>query len=99
MKTYRATLQVQEGTPKFCKAQPVPFVIKDAIRVELDRLEAAGIIEGLSYSKWAAPIVAVPIGTVCSESEAIILSWTSINIYFQTSPHVFYTCSGMKFSY
>ena len=68
MKTNCATLQVQEGTPKLCKAQSMPFVIKDAIRVELDLLEAAGIIVGLSCSEWAAPIVAVPREMVCSES-------------------------------
>ena len=46
--------------PKFCKARYVPFAIKGAIEVELDRLEAAGIMERVSHSDWDAPTVAVP---------------------------------------
>ena len=36
------------------------FAIKDAIGRELDRLEQQGIIDKVSHSEWAAPIVAVP---------------------------------------
>ena len=44
----------------FCKARSVPFVIKEGIELELDRLEATGILKKVNYSDWAAPIVAVP---------------------------------------
>ena len=54
-------LQVKpDAQPKFCKARPVPFAIKSAIEQELDRLESSGILEKISHSDWAAPIVAVP---------------------------------------
>ena len=52
---------IKPGTiPYFCKAQSVAFAIKGDIDGELDRLEAAGIMERVTQSDWAAPIVAVP---------------------------------------
>ena len=53
-------LLVKPGTiPKFCKARAVPFSINGVIERELDRLEAAGIMESVTHSDWAALIVAV----------------------------------------
>ena len=61
MNTFEAKLQVKEGAkPKFCKARPVPFALKEAIERELDRLEADGVLEKVTYSKWEAPVVPVP---------------------------------------
>ena len=61
MEPYRATLQVQrDATPRFFKPRSVPFAIRDAVGKELDRLEQQGIIEKVSHSEWAAPIVPVP---------------------------------------
>ena len=57
---FYATLQLKnDAQPKFCKARQVPFAIKEAIEKELDRLEACGILERVTYSEWAAPIVSV----------------------------------------
>ena len=61
MNTFEARLQVKEGAkPKFCKARPVPFALKAAIDRELDCLENEGILEPVTYSEWAAPVVPVP---------------------------------------
>ena len=49
-----------EAKPKFFKPRPVPFALKSAVDQELDRLEAAGIIQSVPTSEWAAPIVVVP---------------------------------------
>ena len=38
----------------------MPFALREALEKELDRLQSAGIIEPVSYSEWAAPIVTVP---------------------------------------
>ena len=63
MNTFEATLHLKPNTtPKFHKSRPVPFALKEAVEVELDRLEAAGIIEKVTHSSWAAPIVPVPKG-------------------------------------
>ena len=58
---FRATLHVQpDATPKFCKPRSVPFAIKEVVGKELDCLEEQGILQKVSHSEWAAPIVAVP---------------------------------------
>ena len=46
--------------PKLFKPRPLPFAIKDKISCELDCREQAGIIEKVSHSDWASPIVTVP---------------------------------------
>lgn len=57
---YKLSLNLKEGAkPKFCKARPVPFALRDKISDELDRLVRVGILEPVSYSKYASPIVAV----------------------------------------
>ena len=54
-------LVVQENaTPKFFKPRSVPYAIRGAIEKDLERLESLGVIEKVSYSDWAAPIVPVP---------------------------------------
>ena len=41
MNTFEAQLQVKKGAkPRFCKARPIPFALKEAIDRELDRLES-----------------------------------------------------------
>ena len=52
-------LVVDETSPKFHKARPVPFVLKKKVETELDRLQELGIISPVQYSKWAAPVVPV----------------------------------------
>ena len=58
---FAAKLKVRpDASPKFHKPRPVPLAIREAIEQELNRLEACGTIKKVSYSEWAAPIVAVP---------------------------------------
>ena len=45
--------------PKFVKARPIPFALKDKIEVELSRLLKLGVIEPVNFSAWATPIVPV----------------------------------------
>ena len=45
--------------PKFCKARPLPFALRQRVEKELDRLEAEQVIAPVQFSEWAAPIVPV----------------------------------------
>ena len=61
MKHFQATLRVCPGTtPVFHRPRPIPFAVKDAVDKELERLQQAGIVEKVTHSDWAAPIVVVP---------------------------------------
>ena len=58
---YKAKLFVdKDARPRFHRARPVPFALKGKVDEALDRLEADGVIEKVSHSDWAAPIVTVP---------------------------------------
>ena len=61
IKSFAAKLEVRPGEqPKFCKSRTVPFAVRGAIEDELDRLEREGVLEKVTHSEWATPIVAVP---------------------------------------
>ena len=47
------------AVPKFCKARPIPYALRDRVKKELDRMQQAGIIEPVQTAQWAAPIVPV----------------------------------------
>ncbi len=53
-------LQVDEKVqPKFHKPRTVPFILREKVEAELERLQGLGIITPVKTSKWAAPIVPV----------------------------------------
>ena len=49
-----------EERPKFFKPHSVPYALREPIEEELDRLEHEGIIDKVTHSEWATPLVAVP---------------------------------------
>ena len=48
-----------QAQPRFCKARPVPFALRDKVEAKLKMLQRAGIIEPVQSAEWAAPIVPV----------------------------------------
>ena len=96
--------EVTEAAPRFFKSRPVPLVIKDAIGRELDRLEQQGIIEKVSHSKWAAPIVAVPKKDgrfrICGDYKVTVNQVLSVEQYPLPKPEDLFTnlAGGKVFS-
>ena len=61
IQTHKATIQVAPDAPiRFFRPRPVPFAIRDAVGAQLDKLEQDGVLEKITHSSWAAPIVVVP---------------------------------------
>ena len=61
IKSFQAELHVNpEVRPKFFKPRSVPYALREPIEEELDRLEREGIIDKVTHSEWATPLVAVP---------------------------------------
>jgi len=48
-----------EAVPKYCKPRRLPFAIKPVVGAELDQLEKNGMMEKVTQSDWATPIVVV----------------------------------------
>ena len=58
-KGYEAQIHLKpDATPKFWKPRPLPYSMREAVGQELDRLESRDVLEKISFSEWAAPIVA-----------------------------------------
>ena len=61
MTEFKAKLAVKPGAkPVFVRPRSVPFALCEPLEKELDQLEEAGVIEKVTHSDWAAPIVAIP---------------------------------------
>ena len=59
-KDFKVNIPVPLGVkPKFFKARPVPYSLKERVEEELEKLEKQGVWKRVVYSKWAAPIVPV----------------------------------------
>ena len=58
--TLKATLTLREDTqPKYYKVTKLPFALKPVVGAELDRLEKQQVLEKVSYSDWATPLMVV----------------------------------------
>lgn len=61
MQQFKAKMVVKPGAkPQFCQPRSVLYALHEAIKCELDSLESEGVVERISHSDWAAPIIAVP---------------------------------------
>ena len=49
----------EDASPKYYKARPVPYALREKIEKELERLQEEGTIEPVQFADWAAPIVPI----------------------------------------
>lgn len=58
--SFLAHIQLKENCkPRFYKARPVPWALREAVETELRRLEREGVISPITTSQWATPLVIV----------------------------------------
>ena len=102
---HKAELSVKEDAPpNFCKAQPVPFAVRDAVGAQLDHLEAEGVLQKVPHSLWAAPIVVVPKkdGTyrLCGDYKVTVNQVLDVDQYPLPKPEEIFAslAGGQKFS-
>ena len=105
MQRFKAKLVVNPGAkPRFCRPRSVPYTLREAIEHELDRLEFEGVVERVSHSDWAAPIIAVPKQDVsvriCGDYEVTVNSALDIDQYPLRRPEDLMTClsGGRRFT-
>ena len=51
---------IPNSKPKFMKARTVPFAMKTAVELKIERMENERISKSVPFSEWASPIVIVP---------------------------------------
>lgn len=97
-----ATLRVSsDAKPKFCKARPVPYALREAVDKKLIDLEQQGVISPVQHSEWAAPLVCIPKkdGSVriCGDYKVTINQWLDVDQYpLPKTQDLFSTLAGGK---
>ena len=102
LKQFKASIQVcEDEQPIFQKAPQWPYVLKEKVEQELQRLEEERIIYKVSQSDWAIPVVSVPKkdGTlpVCGDYKITVNQCADVAQYpLPNAEDLFATLSGGK---
>lgn len=104
--TYRGqpvAIHLKQGaTPKFIKARPVPYAIKNRVEKEIDRLVQEGVLRPVSFSEWATPVVPIVKKTgdirLCGDYRSTVNQATESDTYpMPTANEVFATIAGGRY--
>ena len=96
---FKATLACKEHTrPIFKKARPVPYSQRGDVEEELERLEMQGVLEKVTHSDWASPIVVEEGKTrICGDYKVSINPILDVDQYPLPKPEdLFTTLSGRQ---
>jgi predicted aspartyl protease len=93
-----AQLHLKEGAiPRYHRPRTVPFALKQAVEEEIERLVQEGILEKVSSSEWAAPIVVVPKDgniRICGDYKVTINPVLDIDIHPLPKPEELFASLG-----
>ena len=59
MGAYKIELR-PDASPYQARAFPIPKAYTDTLKLEVERLEKAGVLKRVNQSKWAAPTFIIP---------------------------------------
>ena len=72
-------------SPKYFRARSIPYALRGKVEDELERLQEKGVIEPVSFSEWAAPVVPVMKGDgsirICGDYKITVNQGTSTEKY------------------
>lgn len=94
----------EDAIPRFLKARPIPYALKDKVDAELIKMEQLGHIERVDHSDWASPLVVVPKPNgkvrITGDFKNTINNQLCINQYPLASPEELFNsiAGGNKFS-
>nr|XP_061834657.1 uncharacterized protein K02A2.6-like [Nerophis lumbriciformis] len=75
----------RDAKPRYFKARPLPYALKDKVEAELVRLEKEGILEPVNFSEWAAPIVPIikpdKTTTICGDYKVTVNPVSKLDNY------------------
>lgn len=89
----------QNAIPKFLKARPVPYALKERIEKEIDRLVGEGVLKPVTFSAWATPVVPIVKRNgdirLCGDYRSTVNQATESDTYpMPTASEVFATIGG-----
>lgn len=90
------------ASPKFLKARPVPYAIKERVEKEIDRLVEEGVLRPVSFSDWATPVVPIVKRNgdirLCGDYRSTVNQATESDTYpMPTANEIFAIISGGRF--
>ena len=88
--------------PKFLKARPVPYALKERVEKEIDNMVADGVLKPIPYSEWATPVVPIikKNGNIrlCGDYRSTVNEATESDTYpMPTASEIFALLAGGKF--
>ena len=95
---------IPNSRPKFMKAWTVPFAMKPAVELEMERMDNEGILKSVPFSEWASSIVIVPKNDgrlrICGDYKQTVNPCLDNDIFPQPTPEELFSKLnvGKKFS-
>jgi hypothetical protein len=91
-----------QAKPKFYRPRTVPYMLREKVEAELDRLQEQGVISPVKTSQWAAPIVPVLKKNnkirICGDYKTTVNQATPSETYpLPTAEQLFANLSGGKY--